>query len=172
MPEIEFSLGQHVLVRSQENGIAHGTVKRTADSKADVEIVEGQCKGYIVSANLPYDLCAYNDPTAITWLVERNTLIARSVDLPLPEELARQGLIPKSFDDTLDKIFGLAKKARLYDHTAKNNATTDIDPSELLVVVDLVRHDLTIYPDAWVFSHGNGQFDVHIEPGLYYTFYT
>jgi hypothetical protein len=172
MPEIEFSQGQHVVVKSHENGIAHGTVKQIDGTKAEVEIVEGARRGYVVSANLPYDLCSYNDPTAITWLVERSTVMARTAQAPLAEELARQGLIPKSFDDTLDKIFGLAKKARLHDHAGKNDATTDIDPAELPVVVDIVRHDLTIYPDAWVFSHGNGQFDVHIEPGLYYTFYT
>jgi hypothetical protein len=118
----------------------------------------------------PHGVLPNTDLGVLTWLLERSSLVPAEAGI-LPD-LVRQGLIPKSFDETLDRIFGAVKKARIHDHTLRNPTVTDIEPAELLVAVDIAKGDLRIHPDAWVFSQGNGRFDVHIEPGLYYTFYT
>jgi len=150
-------------------GVAHGSVTKIDGVSVGVSIDEGVCRGFLLYIDA-LGVLANNDLNVLTWLLERSSLVPAESNIPA--DLARQGLIPKSFNDTLDRIFGAVKKARLHDHTLRNPTATDINPSELLIAVDLVRRDLTIHPDAWVFSQGNGRFDVHIEPGLYYTFYT
>jgi hypothetical protein len=169
-------------------GVAHASVTKIDGVGIDLVIDEGICRGLSLCIdvmnedenlrsveyppqNRRLEVLPNTDLGVVTWLLERSS-IASTTEASIPPDLARQGLIPKSFNDTLDRIFGAVKKARLHDHTLRNPTVTDIESSEILMVVDLVRQDLTIHPDAWVFSQGNGRFDVHIEPGLYYTFYT
>jgi hypothetical protein len=173
-PLARFTVGQHVVVKCHAGpapGTAHATVTKIGEG-VDVTIDEGPYRGlslYIDALGKKDEgVLPNNNLDVLTWLLDRSSI----ADAPILLDLAKEGLIPKSSSDKVERIFEAVKKARLHDHTSRQPTTTDIGPSELPIIVNLVRQDLAIHPDAWIYSQGNGRFDVHIEPGLYYTFYT
>ncbi len=176
-PHGRFAVGQHVVVKCLTGlapGIAHATVTKIAEGAPGVEVTldEGPYRGISLCINVlrkkDEGVLPNNDLDVLAWLLDRSSI----ADAPILLDLAKEGLIPKSSSDKVERIFEAVKKARLHDHTSRQPTTTDIGPSELPIIVNLVRQDLAIHPDAWIYSQGNGRFDVHIEPGLYYTFYT